>query len=92
MAHLCLVDVGEAQARCRMVAVSWALLGVATELAERGYGRTLAATAADGVDYLLTIVVKGAKAYPPLQAVRAAPSLLAVFVLLVGRGGLGALR
>ncbi len=52
----------------------------------------LAAPAADGLDSLLAVVVYGAQEYPSHEAVEAVTLLSAAFVLLVGRGGLGALR
>jgi hypothetical protein len=54
--------------------------------------RAAAALAADGLHYLLAIMVQRAKEYPSRKAVEAAPALLAVLMLLVGRGVLRALR
>jgi hypothetical protein len=67
------------------------LLGVATELAKLEDASTAAPAAADGLDYLLPVIVEGAKEHPSLQAVEAV-ALLSAFVLLAGRGVLGVLR
>ncbi len=53
--------------------------------------RTAAASTADGLDYLLAVVVQGAEEHPPRKAVEAA-ALLTAFILLVGGGVLRTLR
>jgi hypothetical protein len=51
----------------------------------------LAAPAADGLYYLLAVMVQEAEENPPLEAVEAV-ALLSAFVHLVGRRGLRVLR
>jgi hypothetical protein len=51
----------------------------------------LAASAADSLVDLFAVMTDRAEEHPPLQAVEAV-TLLSAFVLLVGRGVLGALR
>jgi hypothetical protein len=51
----------------------------------------LAALAADGLNYLLAVMTDGTEEHPSLQAVEAV-ALFSTFVLLAGRGVLGALR
>jgi uncharacterized membrane protein YqhA len=48
---------------------------------------TLAATAADGLYYLLAVMTYGAEEHPSLQAVEAVPALLTGLVLFMVSGG-----
>ncbi len=60
-------------------------------LAALGPARTTTFAAADGLNYLLAIVVQGAKEHPTLQAVEAV-ALLSALVLVVGGGRVCAVR
>ena len=52
----------------------------------------VAAPTADGINNLFAVVVEGAEEYPTLEAVEAAPALLAAVLLHVGGGWVRALR
>jgi hypothetical protein len=72
--------VGEVYARWGVFVVAWSCYRT---LASRGYARTVAALAADGLVYLLAIMTNRAEEHPSLQAVEAVALVALPLYLLV---------